>query len=869
MTDTDSRMPVTEPSAAIAACTTLSAVGLVGLAKSAASAAGSGVVGGIADRTWQQLSRAVRDRLAGWRDAPEGAAVARGVRMAQLHALERLVREYEASLRVPRFLRSRSVSEFIDQARKFCATSVGWGVDFRGMLDVERALPTEAATDALLPELVGEATQADRSARLAAIAEAAVLDELRQVTQTATFPRGFEEHFRRGRRGCKGFLPLFRTYLEQQLRTNEDFYRVFTAEGIARIESAVAQTAATVAEMRADQRAGMPGASMLLAAGESLHFATTDSHLGRRLTGAPTFNHARPLAGREGLVVQLASEVRSLLAGPEAGVIAISAIGGAGKTRLLLEVARRLEHELHVRWVRDSIAINLPALAELPTGPLLLLCDDAHRRADLTELLALAQRRTDPTVVLVSTRPYGTGAVRTSLNLANIGYDRLSDFGEVPEVPLVELVPIVAEELGPEYQHAAERLLRLSGGSMLVALVAARLLRTRQLEPVAVLHDAEFQTTVLEGFRNEAVGALPGTVDQLAARRLLETLAAVQPLDLLDEEIEGALARFINLEVSTLRRTVAALEEGGVIRSGDGGSRIVPDVLADHILDTAMVASGRPTAIDTEILHALGARVLLPLLRNVAELDWRRQVANQPADIFPSIWSSFSEAFRAAPNWQRVEWLAQLDPVAALQPGAMIAFAEALIDDPRGDERDERAEGFAGGMFAVPTPDVAVVRKLPPLLGRAALHPDCTVSALTLLWRMGQDDVRDLGQQTDHPLRVLTDTASYSRRRHLWMQERALEALEVWLRDPAWSAHPQSPLAVAKAVLQTEVVEHAFNEREKVVTMTRVGVHPSNTRELRLRAIALLEREVMARGIRGRARALRVMLDALRRPGNA
>jgi hypothetical protein len=450
------------------------------------------------------------------------------------------------------------------------------------------------------------------------------------------------------------------------------------------------------------------------------------------------------------------------------------------------------------------------------------------------------------------------------MNFANIGYDRLCDVGELPDVPINELVPLVKAELGPAYPHAAEPLLRLSGGSILVALVAARLLRTRQLEPDGILHDAEFQTTVLNGFRNEAIGALPGTLDPAAARRLLETLAAVQPIDLEEAELENALARYINVDVSTLRRIVGALVDGGVIRSEDTGSRIVPDVLADHILDGAMVARSRSTTLDAEILTALGARVLVPLLRNVAELDWRRQVAGQVAEVFPGIWSSFSDAFYAAPNWQRLEWLERLHAVAALQPGAMILFAEAFVDDPRGDDRDGRWEG----VLAVQTPDVAVVRKIPPLLGLAAQNPDHTITALTQLWRMGRDDVGDIGQQTDHPIRVLTEVVAYSRHRHLWMQESALDALEGWLRDPTWSIHPQSPLVVAKAVLQTAIVEHAFNDRENSVTISRVGIDANNTRDLRLRAIALLEREVIAPSIRGRARALHELLDALRRPDN-
>ena len=803
------------------------------------------------------------------RGAPDGRTIARAVRVAQMQALQQVMKDYDSSFRRPKILRSSKINVFIERGIEFAASSHSHGINLQETIDVEAQVSFVALANEALALPARDTSSQERASRLAIAAEDAVLAELQRALHPLSLPRTFEGHFRNGSRGYSSFSVLFGRYLSRQIETNEAFRHVYSTTLLSQIEriatathEALGRLQDDVGGLQADLRTGIANSASLLSAGDTLNFATTETYFGRRLSAETTFNHARPLVGREQIVGRIVEEVHGLLESPGVGIVSISAVGGSGKSRLLIEAARKLETDVSVRWVRDGVDVTLDALSQLPPGPLLLICDDAQRRSDLTSLLQLADARKDRTAILVSTRPYGRDALQSCLYGANVSFDRLRDLGELPEVPIEDLLPVVAAELGSEYRHLADDVLRLAGGSILVALVAARLLQKRQLDPRGVVLDPEFRTTVLEGFKQETMGAVPGSLDSEAARRVMEILAAVQPISLHDEEFERALASYVGVEVSVLRRIIGALVEGGVVRDDHSGYRIVPDVLGDHVLNSAMVTQGKATTLDAEILEALGSTVLVNVVRNVAELDWQRTAAGHPTLVFTRAWDSFEDTFRVAPNWKRKNWLEHLHPVAAFQPEAMLQFAKTFVANPVGDDQPQ-------GYFNVRTTNAEVIHRLAPLLAIVAQHEKHTVEALDLLWNIGRTDERQTNPYPDHAIRQMAEVVAYSRRRHIWMQERALDALERWLSDPSWSRGFHSPLLIAKAVLESSMMEHRFSERDSSVTMMRFGVNAETTRAVRLRAVAILERLVAESGVRGRHLALGQLLDALHRPDGA
>lgn len=860
--------------------------GLGSLAKAAPAAALSGIVGAVADRAYLMAVRRLLDHFRDELPCPNGEIIARNVRIAQLDALSQLLKEYERSIRRPRLFWSRSTRSLVKRLPGYIALErerandpklsgrlrTRFGARGASLTAINSALQdgrgdgdvADVAIHVNSGEVAHSATPLARSAAqaLERLSEQVVLEELKQAVGQEVLPRDFVVLFLGDRPERDGFSHRFGNQLHHALTTTETFHRAYTAVALADLQQEVrevressARVEESVEALRADQRLGVADADAVLGTGDSLHFVTTDTYFRRMLNVDSAFHHGRPLVGRQDVLARLLECVQGGLRSAGATVVSLAAIGGSGKTRLLLEAARRVEPTT-VRWVRDGELVSFAALSELPTGPLVLFCDDAQRRQDLTELILLVDFRRDPTVLILGARPYGRAAVSTSVNVARFPTENFVDLGILDEVPTNALEGIVAEELGPAYAHAAYDLLRLAGGSVLVALVAARLLRTKNRDPRTVPLDADFQQIVLESFREESIAALPDVFDQRAAQRTLEALAAVQPVTLREADLTDAFAAYVGVDGSTLQRIIETFVRAGVLRDERSGLRIQPDVLGDHILHRAMVARGAPTQLDRELLEHLGPAVLLNLVQNVAELDWQREASGDPVRMFEEVWTSFIQAFRAAPLEDQREWLRKLAPVAAFQPRAMLDFAQMLITMPP-DVLEER------GSWDMLRTYSQVLEELPPLVALAANHRPTVPQALDLLWELGRGDTRMTNPHPDHGLRQLEDLVGYSRQRDLWMQNAALDAMERWLAEVKWAKHSHTPLLVAEAVLATEVMEHTPARDGRSLTFSRYGVHAGNTMALRLRAIAIVGRVALSGDVDERHAALTILLNAL------
>lgn len=877
-----SSVMATDPSSLLA----LALSGLGALAKAAPSDAASGVVGAIADRALLSVIRRARDFFRDEPSSPDAETISRSVRIAQLDTLSQLLGDYERSIRVPRLFWSRARRLLVERLPGYIARERERAIDPRlsGRLRARFEADDAAlvAISSALQEGTGGWSVADAATPVGANAQGsgvtdqarrveqtldqlagqAILDELRYAIGGVDLPRDFVSMFLGARAGQEGFIRGFREQLQHTLTTSEEFYRAYTVTVLADIHADVRETRAStvrversVEALRVDQRLGVANSGDVLPSGDSLHFVTTNSYFGRWLHEGSAFHHGRALVGRQDTLARLLECVESRLASARATVISLAAVGGSGKSRLLLEVARRI-NTATVRWVREGEPVSFSALSELPAGPLVLIGDDAHRRQDLTDLIRMVDFRSDPTVLILGSRPYGRAAVSTSVNVARFHTENLVDLGLLDDVPISELEGLVAEELGAAYAHAAHDLLQLAGGSILVALVAARLLRTKNRDPRTAPLDTDFQQTVLEGFREESFALLPDILDQRAAQRTLEALAAVQPVVLRGGDLTDAFAAYVGVDGSTLQRIIDALVRAGVLRDERSGLRIQPDVLGDHILHRAMIARGAPTKLDRELLERLGPTVLLNLVQNVAELDWQREASGDPVRMFEGVWTSFIQAFREAPLEDQREWLRKLAPVAAFQPRAMLDFGHLLLTAPP-DVLQEP------GIWGTLNTYAQVLQELPPLIALSANYRPTVAQALDLLWQLGGRDNRMTNPYPDHGIRQLQDVVGYSRQRELWMQHAALDAMERWLTESEWVARSHVPLLVAEAVLATEMIEYIPARDGSSLTLSRLGVHAANTMELRLRAISIIGRLVLSGDVRERHAALPVLLTAL------
>lgn len=190
----------------------------------------TGVAGNITDRVLVQMLQGTKDRIAGLQKSPSNLDVARALRTAQLQALERLIRDYEAlnpeSKRQPLSLRAR----FIKAGLAFCSGDIGRN-PLRPNVRVNVSLtPTlEAAMNSVFAPPASDGAANARFQLAARLAEDAVLKELLEATTVASPPEDFVQHFYAGDGTKPRFLEHFATFLGEQLKEKARFFAMFTA----------------------------------------------------------------------------------------------------------------------------------------------------------------------------------------------------------------------------------------------------------------------------------------------------------------------------------------------------------------------------------------------------------------------------------------------------------------------------------------------------------------------------------------------------------------------------------------------------------------------------------------------------------------
>ena len=291
--------------------------------------------------------------------------------------------------------------------------------------------------------------------------------------------------------------------------------------------------------------------------------------------------------------------------------------------------------------------------------------------------------------------------------------------------------------LGPAHAEHAEALVAAAGDVPLVTVVGAYFLATHAIDPRFLERHAEFQLTVLDRFADETTAAtFPVGLERDLAARLLPLLAAVQPLRPEDAEAGAAIASFVGANLTDVLRTIGKFEESGVLLRRGGLVRIVPDVLADHLLHRACVTTaGAVTGYADHVFTAFRGDVGGAVLRNLSELDWRVRAAARiapPAAAAPTsgptvlwrVWTDVRKRFAAASNSARADILQRLHEVAYLQPEPVLEIVDLTMRTPA-----TAPERGPAGLFVEWTHN-EVLHRLPRALAPGRLPSSAPASLL-------------------------------------------------------------------------------------------------------------------------------------------
>ena len=279
---------------------------------------------------------------------------------------------------------------------------------------------------------------------------------------------------------------------------------------------------------------------------------------------------------------------------PDQQVAILVGRGGIGKSKILHALAQNfgVEHPGISLWfTAEGVPLTQGGADHLPFHSSVIVVDDAHRRGDLPVLLALSRQRPHLVRLVLSCRPQGVSHLRSQLTQGGFDFHEVGDVPQVQELSREEVTQLGREALGSEFAGLAARLAEATWDCPLVTVVGGQLLAKKDIAPELLERDEEFRHTVLTRFRDIIVGEVGDRIDVTLCRNLPDLIAAIQPIRLDNEQTLDCQAEYLGISRPVLASSLGGLEEAGVLLRRGNTLRIVPDVLADHILHQASTES--------------------------------------------------------------------------------------------------------------------------------------------------------------------------------------------------------------------------------------------------------------------------------------
>ena len=571
------------------------------------------------------------------------------------------------------------------------------------------------------------------------------------------------------------------------------------------------------------------------------------------------FNHRWQLVGRPDHIRQSHEFIKS----QQQNVAVLVGRGGIGKSKILHALAESFDtehNEMSLWFMADGVPLTQDGADHLPYKPCVVVVDDAHRRGDLPILLALSRQRTHATKLILSCRPHGIGYLKSQLTQGGFDVHEIVDLPNVNELSRDEVAELGRQALGAEFEYLAESLAAATWDCPLVTVVGGQLLAQEAIPPDLLERNEEFRDTVLARFRDVLVGEVGDRIDANLCKSLLNLVSAIQPIRLDNEKALDFEADFLSMDRPRLLLSLGVLEEAGVLLRRGNTLRIVPDVLADHILHQVSVTpQGQKTGYADTVFHQFASLCPTEVLRNLSELDWRlRRSSSQASGLLNGIWQNIEQEFQDASNSVRCRILKILEEIAVYQPEKTLELVEYAIRNPATTPEDPEWSK----VYKFTHSDV--LRELPTLLRRISYTLDFIPRCFSLLWELGRDDSRDINPNPDHAMRVLADLASYDIGKPFVVSHLMLDALEKLLEDPRSHEHPHSPLDIIDPMW--EKTGHSTRSEGHNLVFRPFTLRDENVKSIRQRSLSLVVRCLFSNDLRVSLRALRSLENALREP---
>ncbi|TCB94444.1 hypothetical protein E0H26_21210 [Micromonospora zingiberis] len=673
--------------------------------------------------------------------------------------------------------------------------------------------------------------------------------------------------------GAEEFYLVFSRVASSQARAQMRKYAGWTLLDRGQLTAMLKDLPAQVQRNILDQTWGEDVRRMFLEApGDA--FVSLETFVSGRRNPTAVMNDLGPLVGRTDELTALGAAF-DRDSGGFRQVVVVSAPAGRGKSRLVAEALTALQE----RWPGFPVVclaaghrFHAAAMTELRMGPMVILIDDAHTDpAALAPLLAFVRERADVQLVL-ATRPSAKTGVVEQVALAQFGPSELAvvDVGQLAPKQARQLVKALTEGMRLRFPLTSY-LAKQAEHSPFVAVITVNLIRRGELT-ASLGVDAALRTQILTRYQ-ELLGTDVQGFRPETTQRVLATYTALGPVQTQDRALMDKIAGFCALKPIELARLLKALRDRGVLVEHGDVLRVVPDVLADHVLEVTAAFEDYDSGFVTELWDTFGTDHHHQLALSLGELDWRLAQRGGPR-LMPNIWTAIRTRLQTPHNGRLVDELSQLEQLAATHPAEVVTILDevrARLDweDAEGVEppEDEEEHPYRKPLGLAPLGRDDVRAKMPGLYARAAANDaDQLETVLDALWALRRRDARPANSNPDHPERMVTDRlANLATLPHASFSKRIVARVTEWLKESGDAQDAATPLFALKPLLAKEELE-TVQASIRTLALQPHTFNAAKVRDVRNQTRELLQEQALSNDLRRAGEALDLLHEALLQP---
>ncbi len=541
-------------------------------------------------------------------------------------------------------------------------------------------------------------------------------------------------------------------------------------------------------------------------------------------------SHSNQIVGRQNIINELVDFVNN---NTETAAI-LSGRGGIGKSKIIHSfVNSKSINNYEVRFVEDTMQITPEILTELPEDNVLFIIDDAHNFDNLNRIISILNSKyiDNRYKLILACRPQNVSAITNHLINSSIDPRGIRKLPELNELGLDDNISLITQILSNNNRNYIERIAQATKDSPLIAVITARLIETKALDASIIDNHDNFRQIILTKFNNELLGDLAPDLNRVLVKNLLEIVAAISPVDLKDKIVLQSISEFLeDTSVDKILHTLYRLENYGVLLRRGYKVRITPDVLSDYTLNRiALDHDNRLTSFAKKLFDSFYNTSFSNLMRNFGLLDWKIKVGGkEDVDILDEMWQRFFNEYANSTHCERINKLKKLEKASYFQPKRILDLIEYEIDNPsrKPDESPLR------DWYSFDHSDV--IRKLPDLLKNVCYNGEYLSRACDLLWKIGQNDKRELHSHCDHGVRILSDLAKYDPNKPIGVNETVLNKAIDWLDSNQTDSY-HTPLSIIEPMLNK--TGHTTTCQGPQFVMSPFLVNYKNTKNLRIKVI--------------------------------